>query len=341
LNEKLESLTEREKEYKLIKDQKEFPYLDDLTEKQIEKLKRSKLVYVDPGKIRLYTMIDNEDNVFKYSNKTYMRKRKLCNDKINKLREKYKICDIEKELCQFNSKSCYYDNFSKYLLKKNECNKLLLQNYNDIKFRKYRWYSYMEKQKEMSSLVSSIKKKYGENSKLIMGDWSPSKQMRGHVSTPMIGLKRKLRKDFEIINLDEYNTSKLHHVSEEKTENIVLPIEVIKKDKEGKIMKDANGKEITEFVPRKIHSVLISKMSNGRMGCINRDINSVKNMRKIVSHWLKTGERLEKYKRLNVNTRSVVVKEKQPKKPKRFTGAQGCPGKGRPKKITKNCVQPL
>lgn len=34
-------------------------------------------------------------------------------------------------------------------------------------------------------------------------------------------------------------------------------------------------------------------MSNGRVGCINRDINSVKNMKKIVDYWFETGLRLE------------------------------------------------
>ena len=40
-------------------------------------------------------------------------------------------------------------------------------------------------------------------------------------------------------------------------------------------------------------------MSNGRVGCINRDINSVKNMKKIVDYWFETGLRLEKYSRTN------------------------------------------
>mgnify|MGYP007128597794 CR=1 FL=1 len=38
-------------------------------------------------------------------------------------------------------------------------------------------------------------------------------------------------------------------------------------------------------------------MSNGRLECINRDINSVKNIRKLVHHWFYCGKRLEEYSR--------------------------------------------
>jgi len=38
-------------------------------------------------------------------------------------------------------------------------------------------------------------------------------------------------------------------------------------------------------------------MENNRYGCIQRDINSVKNMKKIVSQWLLDKTRPEKYRR--------------------------------------------
>ncbi|MEX0595948.1 MAG: hypothetical protein WD512_05550, partial [Candidatus Paceibacterota bacterium] len=39
------------------------------------------------------------------------------------------------------------------------------------------------------------------------------------------------------------------------------------------------------------------KMENQRKVCMNRDLNSVLNMRKIVNHYIDTGERLEAYRR--------------------------------------------
>jgi len=62
------------------------------------------------------------------------------------------------------------------------------------------------KQKEIDRFINSIKYTYGDNCKLIMCDWNPSKQMKNYVSTQMIGLKREIRKQIEIININEYNT---------------------------------------------------------------------------------------------------------------------------------------
>jgi len=60
------------------------------------------------------------------------------------------------------------------------------------------------KQKEIDRFINSIKYTYGDNCKLIMGDCNPSKQMKNYVSTPMICLKRKIRKQIEIINIYIY-----------------------------------------------------------------------------------------------------------------------------------------
>ncbi|AYV84837.1 MAG: hypothetical protein Hyperionvirus42_13, partial [Hyperionvirus sp.] len=68
----------------------------------------------------------------------------------------------------------------------------------------------------------------------------------------------------------------LHHETEQRCNNLYL---------------EHNSKF------RKLHSVLTYQMNNNRMGCINRDWNAVLNMRKIVQHYLRTGERLERYRR--------------------------------------------
>ena len=74
------------------------------------------------------------------------------------------------------------------------------------------------------------------------GDWSQGKQMRNFISTPMIGLKRKLRERFKIYNIDEFRrkrlvrfnsprTSCLNYKTETKCKNLYLP------DKKGKLRK--------------------------------------------------------------------------------------------------------
>ena len=46
---------------------------------------------------------------------------------------------------------------------------------------------------------------------------------------------------------------------------------------------------------KKIHSVLTFQMSNGRLGCINRDKNAVNNMKLIVDSLLKGNGRPQEY----------------------------------------------
>lgn len=126
-----------------------------------------------------------------------------------------------------------------------------------------------------------------------MGDWSVSKQMRNFMPTPMIGLKRAIRKKIEIINLDEYKTSKLDNNTGEVTKNLYLTKKIYKK----------NTCKI-EWKPIKMHSILTYRTENGSLGCMNRDKNSVKNMKKIVSYWLENRDRPEKFKR---GTSSIKV----------------------------------
>lgn len=101
--------------------------------------------------------------------------------------------------------------------------------------------------------------------------------MRNYISTPNIGIKRKLKEHFTIYNLDEYKTSILHYKTENECENMYY--------------NDKNG------ISRKLHSVLTFQMENKRIGCINRDNNSVNNMIKIVKYYLENKDRPEKYKR--------------------------------------------
>lgn len=310
-----------------IKLQKEFPYLKDLTETQINKLKESNLVYVDPGKIRLYTMINDEGKVFKYSNREYMKRIKKDEyyKKLTKLRKKLNILENEKILSDYSSKTCNYFKFLMYVKVKNGVNCTSQEEYRNKIFRQYKWYSYIMKQRETSRLIKNIKETYGENCKLIMGDWCISKQMKHSVSTPMIGLKRKINKELEIINLDEFNTSKLNYITSEETKNLELFVYVPKRDEKKKIMRDENNKILKELVFKKIHSVLTYQMEPNRIGCINRDINSVKNMKKIVLHWFEHKERPIEYRRGNKvklvkKVKEIVKKKKQVKRlPKKLS----------------------
>ena len=114
---------------------------------------------------------------------------------------------------------------------------------------------------------------------IVFGVWGIGKQtkMKNFISTPNLGLKRKLNEYFKVYSIDEFRTSQLNYKTEEICENLVLP------DKKG--------------VKREMHSILTFKMENKRLGCINRDKNSINNMKKLTDYFLVHKDRPEKYKR--------------------------------------------
>ena len=87
---------------------------------------------------------------------------------------------------------------------------------------------------------------------------------------------------FKVYNIDEFRTSKLHHITEEECENLCL----MDKNKIKEKRKE-----------RKIHAVLTYKMENRKSGCINRDENAVNNMIKIVKSQIEKKERPLNYRR--------------------------------------------
>jgi hypothetical protein len=275
----------------------EFPYLEELNTEQIENLKKKNKVYIDPGKRCLLYMMDDSGKYLKYTNRKHMESTKRLHYKnlIENYKEKEGINKIENKLTKYNSKSCNYKKFKDFIKNKNKINDKLISKYTNEKFRKYKWYSFINKKKSETKLVNEIKKTFGKDIIICYGDWSIGKQMRNYISTPNLGLKRKLGEHFTIYSIDEFRTSLLNHKTEEINENLVLP------DKKGVI--------------RNMHSILTYKMENKRMGCINRDKNSVKNMIKLTNYYLEHKDRPEKFKRTFKFEDKKVLKNKktQPK----------------------------
>jgi hypothetical protein len=281
--EKLKLKEQKNKENKLTTKYIEFPYLEELDDKQYNELKNGNWVVCDPG-MRTILYMKNKDGItYRYTNRMHMNKTKRL--KYQKLIKNYKdkkeITKIENKLSEFNSKSCNLDEFKKFIKNKNEINKVLLDKYKEDIFRKYKWYGYINRKKAETDLARNIKDKFGKDVILIQGDWSdrlkttPSRIK--YISTPNLGLKRKLNEYLTIYNLDEFRTSCLNCKTEERCENMYLP------DKKG--------------IERKIHSILTYQTESKRMGCINRDENAVNNMIKIVNTYLMNKIRPEKFRR--------------------------------------------
>ena len=264
----------------------EFQYIDDIPKEQLE----GKHIFIDPGKRSLFSMMDDDGNFFSYTNRQYLKETKRL--KYQSLLKNYKdrngITEIEETLKKYNSKSCHIEKFQAYVAAKLQANVILVPLYQQLKFRQYKWYGYINKKRTEDNMVNKIKKKYSKDHIIIIGDWSIGKQMRNFISTPNLTLKRKLQETFQVYNIDEFRTSCLFYKTEEPCENLYL-----------KFKKDPKQKE------RKIHSILTYQMENNRKGCINRDKNGCKNIQKVFTSYMETGERPEKYRREYKDNKSL------------------------------------
>ena len=270
---------------KRIEKQIEYPYLEELTEKQYIDLKTQNWVVIDEGLRDIIHAKDKNGKKFIYRCRQHLNRNKRLKYQqiIKNYKDEQDITQTENKLSEYNSKSCKIDKFIEYIKKKNELNKILLEKYKDNIFRKYKWYSYIQKKRTEDRLVNDIKEKYNKETVLIIGDWDAksSKNIK-RISVPNKTLKKKLSEHFKIYLIDEFRTSCLHYKTEEKCENMYV------NDK----------KEIS----RKLHSVLTFKTENNRLGCINRDENATNNMIKIVKSYLNDKTRPLKY------TRSFKIK---------------------------------
>jgi hypothetical protein len=253
----------------------DFPYIDDVKK---EKLK-GKHIFIDPGKRSLLTMVDDNDNYLKYTNSEYLSRTKRL--KYTKCIEKYKtetgIKNIESQLSNFNSKSCKSESFLNFINKKLEVNNQVLDKYNDKKFRKYKWYAFINKKRTEDNLLNKIENTYSKDHIIIMGDWSIGKQMANFISTPNIRIKRKLSERFKVYSIDEFRTSCLNYKTHEKVDNLWLP-----------------G---TDKKYHKKHSILTFKMENNRLGCLDRDKNGCQNMKMLFNSYMTLGTIPEVFKR--------------------------------------------
>ena len=224
-------------------------------------------------------MMDDNGIYFSYTNKQYIKETKRLKYQalLKNYKDKIGITEIEDDLNKYNSKTCNIEKFKDYIYAKLKANEKIIPLYQDFKFRKYKWYSYINKKRSEDRLLNKIENKYSKDHIIIIGDWSIGKQMSNFISTPNITLKRKLKERFKVYNIDEFRTSCLNYKTEEKCENLFLP--------------DNKG------IQRKMHSILTYKMENNRLGCINRDKNGCYNIKKLFYSYINLGVIPEKYRR--------------------------------------------
>jgi hypothetical protein len=272
----------------------QFPYFNHLSQEKLDELKTQKVVFIDPGKRTLLTMMSRQEGKYVYLNYTnrqrihetrrYKYERLLKNH-----RRRAGILAIESQI-KDSSKSCQLSQYENHLKIKSTVQRQLLQLYSDSIFKQYRWYAYLNTVRSEAKLLDRIANTYGQDAKIIIGDWQEHQAMKYFMSTPGVGLKKLLNQKFEVFEIDEYRTSCLHHTTEEKVSNL----------------KHVDRKSQV----RKLHAVLTYKMETNRLGCINRDRNAVLNMEKIYEEFQRSGVRPQRYQRgINLDLLPKVKRE--------------------------------
>ena len=259
-------------------EEREFQRLRDFNAEQCAKYTKEnyKILVLDPGKIHPICMLDENDRRFQYSARqrrveTYTKRSKEI------LEREKKICGInEKEqiLSYVSRRTLNPNGISAYIRVKNGVMMETKEFYEHPTLRKMAFRRYVWTKKSEHSLLKRIESRYlspqeirdGRKVVIFHGDYSRTSQMRGCIPTPNIGIKRLLKSKFEIVDVDEFRTSKLYC----KTEGILKHHQIRRKHH-----------------LHSLHEVLTPKEETDCRIFVNRDINACMNMFKIVrQHFL-------------------------------------------------------
>ena len=190
---------------------KEYDYITELDNTELNHLKDYNKVAIDPGKNTLMFMTDDKGNTLTYTKMqrridTYAKKKRQI---MMKSFEENDIKKIEEPLNQTCSMSCNYEKFIAYLKMRNQINQELQTYYEQELFRKLRWRSHTYTQKSESILINKIKRTFGKKIVIGFGSFQQTQQMKHCMPTPNKSLKDLLAKHFKLCIVDEFKTSKM------------------------------------------------------------------------------------------------------------------------------------
>ena len=153
----------------------------------------------------------NNYAVFRY---TYAQIRRGCRYKqFNKKRNRKKtpaVWEAEQRLALVNSKALSLDLFLQYVEVYVAVRPILVDCYRSMDFRKWRFHTYIKRQRSEANMVNRFKRKFGTNVVLGMGDWSShGKHHRGLAPRKSSGLRKVFKRHkVKVVLVDEWLTSK-------------------------------------------------------------------------------------------------------------------------------------
>ena len=278
--------------------------VDDLSKKALTILDKMNWVVIDPGINSILTMMSKDGkNKMTYSKSEYLNitQRNKIQNKIEKIK-KEKITKLENKLTKDKTRlrtSNIYKNFNEYFILKMEIHNEVCKLYEDKRLNKLKWHLFINEKRSESHLINKIKNKYNNPLKktvLILGDWSYNKKGLKSISIPNKKYEKILSNHFLVLKINEYRTSIIENESELRCENLIKKMDYKKMSiKEICSLEKVKEKNIDKYKKlmkdKKIHKILTCKTSVKFMKYINRDINSVKNMKKIVMSYIEKNEK--------------------------------------------------
>jgi hypothetical protein len=279
----------------------EFTKIEDLSKEKCDEYltDKYKLVSLDPGKIRPISMIDENNKFFKY---TACRRRfetytKQSNSIIYKEKKKSGILEKETKLSNYNSRTLNQEKYNNFITNKTILNNEVKEFYQKPLFRKLAFRRFIRTKQSDIKLLNEIENTYltkeeiKQRRKLLIlhGDYSRTTQMKGCIPTPNIGMKKLLLTRFDIVEVNEFNTSKLYNKTMKEMENVIVRRKKHKKS---------------------LHEILTPKEETKYRIFVNRDTNACKNILLLGKCYLENQTRPEEF------TRKTIVKEKV-KKPRK------------------------
>ena len=171
-----------------------------------------KRVGLDPGKRNVATMID-EDGIFL----RYTARQRAFESKICRLREVLKrekalagIAELETKLSLHSRRTNDPDEFWRYLEAKKAFDDSAARGfYERLTWRNWKLRTFAARKSSEDRFLDRVASTYGSECTIFYGDWSRKDQMPGCEPSPVVGLRKAMRKRFHVNDVDEYLTSKI------------------------------------------------------------------------------------------------------------------------------------
>ena len=238
----------------------EKPKIKEIKTKDIRNIDYEQYVGIDPGVRSLFTSCNEKGDILQCSTREYRHQSKMiyaCN-KREMWYKNWEYYDLWKNIPSFkvsNTKNML--NYFEYVLPNIE---LFFKFHCDKNFRGLNFTSYCRGKATLEKICRNITK--DKKTLIGFGDYSQQHGLvKNHPTTPILKLKKELKRFCDVVDIDEWGTSKTCHRCFER-----ISLYKNKKLCKGKA-------RMSQY-----HSVIRCSSNECKLCCMNRDVNASKNI---------------------------------------------------------------